>query len=185
MAIKTFTAGSVLTASDTNTFLANSGLVYVGQSTGTATSLFVDNVFTSTYQNYRIVVSLDSAAANGQMLIRFRASGSPNNTSNYFWGGYYITFGSGTVTGEGATTAVTSGRVGAVNTAGSACSFDLFAPQVAQETLWVAPHQVLDTYIRHMQGYFNATTQFDGIEVYNNAGGNITGAVRVYGYRQA
>jgi hypothetical protein len=33
MAIKTFTTGEVLTASDTNTYLANSGLVYVKSQT--------------------------------------------------------------------------------------------------------------------------------------------------------
>ena len=31
MAIKTFTSGAVLTAADTNTYLTNSGLVYIAQ----------------------------------------------------------------------------------------------------------------------------------------------------------
>jgi len=57
MAIKTFTTGEVLTASDTNTYLANSGLVFVSSTTiGTAvSSVTVSNCFSSTYTNYKIV----------------------------------------------------------------------------------------------------------------------------------
>ena len=59
MAIKTFTTGEVLTASDTNTYLANAGLVYVTSATiGTAvSSVTVSNCFSSTYDAYRIVIT--------------------------------------------------------------------------------------------------------------------------------
>jgi hypothetical protein len=40
MAIKTFTTGEVLTAADTNTYLANSGLVYVKTHSGHRYSRF-------------------------------------------------------------------------------------------------------------------------------------------------
>lgn len=53
MAIKTFTTGEVLTASDTNTYLANSGLVFVkSQTIGSAvTSVTVSDAFSATYDN--------------------------------------------------------------------------------------------------------------------------------------
>ena len=59
MAVKTFTTGEVLTASDTNTYLNNGGLVYV---TSTAvgsgvSSVTVSNCFSSTYSRYKIVMS--------------------------------------------------------------------------------------------------------------------------------
>ena len=53
MAVKTFTTGEVLTASDTNTYLANAGLVYItSTSVGTGGSLTVSNCFSATYNNY-------------------------------------------------------------------------------------------------------------------------------------
>ena len=69
MAIKTFTTGEVLTAADTNTYLANSGLVYitsVSLAGATAASpVAITSCFSSTYTNYRIVVSnfINSTAA--------------------------------------------------------------------------------------------------------------------------
>jgi hypothetical protein len=59
MAIKTFTTGEVLTAADTNTYLANSGLVYVASTTvGTGvSSVTVSSAFNSTYDNYKIIYS--------------------------------------------------------------------------------------------------------------------------------
>jgi hypothetical protein len=59
MAIKTFTTGEVLTASDTNTYLANSGLVFVKQQTvgsGVA-SVTVSDAFSATYDDYKIIMS--------------------------------------------------------------------------------------------------------------------------------
>jgi hypothetical protein len=75
MAIKTFTTGEVLTASDTNTYLANSGLVYITSATLSATAL--DGIFTSDYDNYRIVISnIDQSGSAGLLQFNFR------NTSN-------------------------------------------------------------------------------------------------------
>jgi hypothetical protein len=67
MAIKSFTSGEVLTASDTNTYLANAGLVYItevtiGAGSNTAT---VSNCFSSTYDLYRVNVSGISFSSGG------------------------------------------------------------------------------------------------------------------------
>jgi hypothetical protein len=59
MAIKTFTTGEVLTASDTNTYLANSGLVYIkSQTIREQLQVFRMTVaFSSdTYDNYKILI---------------------------------------------------------------------------------------------------------------------------------
>ena len=56
MAVKTFTT-EVLTSADTNTYLANSGLVYVKSHTITSgASVVVTDAFSSTYDNYLIIV---------------------------------------------------------------------------------------------------------------------------------
>ena len=66
MAVKTFT-NEQLTASDTNTYLANSGLVYITSATvsGTPSSLSVPNCFSSTYDHYRIVFNGITFSASG------------------------------------------------------------------------------------------------------------------------
>jgi hypothetical protein len=68
MAIKTFTPGEVLTASDTNIYLANSGYVLVkNQAVGgsSVATLTVTDAFSATYKNYKIVVSGTTSSAGG------------------------------------------------------------------------------------------------------------------------
>lgn len=87
MAIKTFT-NEQLTASDTNTYLANAGLVYItSQTIGTAvSSVTVSNVFTSTYDRYMIVMSgskSSNSAPNLTMTLGGLTAGS--YYSNIIW----------------------------------------------------------------------------------------------------
>ena len=58
MAIKTFTTGEVLTAADTNTYLANSGLVYVAGATFTGAGTFDVTGFSSSYLFYHLEISV-------------------------------------------------------------------------------------------------------------------------------
>lgn len=76
MAIKTFTTGEVLTAADTNTYLANSGLVYIKQQTvgNGVTSVSVTSAFSANYDNYRVIYSSGTAASAAS--ITFALTGS-------------------------------------------------------------------------------------------------------------
>jgi hypothetical protein len=76
MAIKTFTTGEVLTASDTNTYLANSGLVFVKQQTVGAGvgSVTVSNAFSATYDNYVILDNGGSMSVDTAYRLTFGAS---------------------------------------------------------------------------------------------------------------
>jgi hypothetical protein len=73
MAIKTFTSGEVLTAADTNTYLANSGLVFVkSQTIGSGvSSVTVSDVFSATYDNYRVMVSFNDNSAGAAIRMSF------------------------------------------------------------------------------------------------------------------
>jgi hypothetical protein len=85
MAIKTFTTGEVLTAADTNTYLANSGLVYVTKATvGTGvSSVTVTNAFNSTYDNYKIVMSSGVGSTAQSMAFQFGPSSVTGYNTNY------------------------------------------------------------------------------------------------------
>lgn len=109
MAVKTFVVGEVLTSDATNTYLANSGLVFVkSQTVGSGvSSVTVSNAFSATYDNYRIISSgitysvdnnvrmtLDSANGNyyGSLIYGSYAGGSPinqgdSNTAYFTFGG--------------------------------------------------------------------------------------------------
>jgi hypothetical protein len=87
MAVKTFTTGEVLTSADTNTYLANSGLVYItSQTIGTAvSSVTVSNCFSSTYDNYVVTTtSILSSVSSVRMQMQFSGV-----TSGYYGSQFY------------------------------------------------------------------------------------------------
>jgi hypothetical protein len=91
MAVKTF-GTEVLTSADTNTYLANSGLVYIAQATIGSNVSSVDLVgcFSSTYDSYYIVVANSvgngaNAAANMTLL-----SGTTPITTGCYGNTFYV-----------------------------------------------------------------------------------------------
>jgi hypothetical protein len=168
---------------------AGGGLTYItGASFTNTAAQSINNCFTSTYQNYRVVgrIKCQSSVATG--LMRLRASGSDNTTSNYYSVYNY--------TEMGAVSAGTT-RNGAVgdgflinNTNGTGYvefSLDVYAPQMSLETQISnlgAQKFGSNYYAANGGGVFNATTSFDGFTLYVSLQ-NITGEVRVYGYQNS
>jgi hypothetical protein len=87
MAIKTFTSGEVLTSADTNTYLANSGLVYIAEgSTSTSVlGLNFNNVFTSTYDNYRIMIDYFKPVTAARFVALQLRVGGADTATNYYY----------------------------------------------------------------------------------------------------
>jgi hypothetical protein len=84
--------------------------VAVGSGTGSASALgtvtfsavssvSLNDVFSSTYNHYRIVSDIQTSVANPELDFRYRVSGSDNSTSNYYFTGFY-SFSSDTVIGN-------------------------------------------------------------------------------------
>ena len=90
MAIKTFTAGSVLTASDTNTYLANSGLVYITTVSFNSLNTTINNCFSSAYDNYRIIFTSTGSSLGGAIGVYMR----PNGVSAGYGGSILRSYGS-------------------------------------------------------------------------------------------
>jgi hypothetical protein len=74
MAIKTFTTGEVLTASDTNTYLANAGLVYITSTAVSGSTVTVSNCFDSTYDWYKVVLFVTGTVTGSDINIRMRTT---------------------------------------------------------------------------------------------------------------
>lgn len=187
MAIKTFGAGAVLTASDTNTYLANSGLVYVTSVTFSAqSSVSINNCFNSTYTNYRIMLNLNGSSAGAYASFRLRASGSDRSSTDYFMAGYYSSWNGGlNAYNAGGQTSMSSVGSWGGNIA-SGCSIDIFSPAVSTDrTNWSV--RVVDAgagVVYSRDTVFAVTEAQDGFTVYPSAG-TMTGTITVYGYRKA
>jgi hypothetical protein len=185
----TGTTGAVLTADAGETTglkwaAAGSvgGLVHIETRTVTASSAeSFNNVFNSTYQNYRIVGSLVGSAAD-DLNIRFRVGGTDNSSSVY-QRQRLGAFGTN-VTATRATN-TSSARLSVTSTSGGIFSIDVYNPNLSAITsLFVNFATNLDTNvdIEVSVNTHNSTTVFDGFTLLP-ATGNITGTIRIYGYQ--
>jgi len=89
MAVKTF-GSEVLTSSDVNTYLTNSGLVYVSSGTISASNSFDITGFSSTYKYYRLVMSMKRADSNAASVLYCQAAnGATVRTTNYYASAFF------------------------------------------------------------------------------------------------
>ena len=176
--IKTFSTGEVLTASDTNLFLANSGLVFVkAQTIGTSvSSVTVSDAFSATYDNYKITLNGGTAAGAAAITLQLGAS-----VTGYYQGLSYVTYS----TGAWNVLPVNNGAVWSYSmealTTNMVGNLDLMNPFNAQITnlLGFYPGSV-GGFIAGYHGVAASYTSFTLACASNMTGGTIT----VYGYRK-
>lgn len=160
-----------------------SGLVLIAtQSFTAASTVSVDNCFTSTYENYLVAVNA-SGSSDQLTYMRLRASGSDNTAASY--NTQSLSANVSTVS----TSRVSSGTtwcVGALSTNQNALSVNLYLPAVAVTTVFRALNSYASSgaYIFDQSGSHSVASSFDGFTVYP-ASGTITGSLQVYGYRKA
>lgn len=185
MAIKTFTTGEVLTASDTNTYLANSGLVFIKQQTigNTVGSVSVTDVFSNTYNVYKIVVNDGVASTNCDLTIQL----SGITTGLYWHNLLYLTNGSSTVNGFNQTAQTQWNYCGAGTSGNLHMSCEIFSPNLAKVKTIVAPYFFATTGagVGYYQsgGVCNSTAQATGFTLSPSSGTLTGGKITVYGYR--
>jgi hypothetical protein len=193
MAIKTFTSGEVLTASDTNTYLANAGLDYItrGTVTSAAAGLVISGCFTSTYDNYRIVIGQINLNPNPcSLFFRMRDGGSDYNGAFQYWA-YNGIQANGTTLNSTAVndTSLFTGVISTFASELAAVSFDLYAPQTASIRTFATVNTMGyngNFYTRNGTVVVDNTTQFDGISFFTDGVGTPINKlqVTVYGYRK-
>ena len=236
---KTFTAGSILTASDVQNYLQDQAVMVFGGTAARSSAIgtanfeegmltyltdvdklqvytgasFVDvypaaatnqgltlinttsfsgvvtqsinDVFSTTYTNYRILLRLTSAGATGNCNMRFRVSGADNTTNNYYSGFAYDRFTN--ATGNGAGNPLTAFVLPAMTNTGQIFSFsmDVLQPFTTNTTLISYTGTGQDAtsgYSMNGAGYHEVSSSFTGFTLINNAGNLGTGSVSVYGY---
>ena len=174
----------------TPTSIANSGgsaSASGGEVTFTGvTTVSLNGIFTSAYQNYRIIIT--GKTSTGSILrMRLRAAGTDTSSSNYLvqynaWYGASMAYESGTATSFKITYWGPSSYP-------AAAYLDISNPQIAEMTNFAGIGSLYDDTVSLAESFLstgiqNQTTQFDGLTLIPSTG-TITGKIRVYGYKNS
>jgi hypothetical protein len=189
MAIQTFTSGQILTAADTNTYLANSGLVYVATGTASAQNrLNIPACFTSAYANYRIEIDNLTHSTANNLIMRLSVGGTDTSGVNYTTQRSEVNAGAISAVSLTASSAIFPTYVASGAASFATIAFDIYKPQIATPTTMSGQCSRVDSaanfYAVSFSGFQSDSTAFDGISLVGNTG-NISCTMRVYGYRQA
>lgn len=162
------------------------GLTLVSSTSFAASSITVQNVFTSAYQNYQIVLSLTSGGT-GNTDVNFQlALAGTTSTSGYRYSGVGAQSGGTTDNVSTGTNASALPITQTTATTNISASFFVGQPQTATFTSFTSDLTYDDGGIgigRRIIGRHRVATAYDGFTISN--AGAITGTVRVYGYRNA
>jgi hypothetical protein len=147
----------------------------------------LDGIFNSIYKSYRIVVTIDSSAANTELGGRLRTVAGDDTGTNYFQGGQRILF-----TGTTSNYSVGSGTLWYFNHISTDAnrpttySLDLSYPNLPTGTVFsgsgfgniggTGPSGYIAS------GISLTTTQFTGFTLASLSSNNMTGTITVYGY---
>jgi hypothetical protein len=186
MAIKTFTTGEVLTAADTNTYLANSGLVFVASTTFSASSgVEMSNCFSSTYDNYEIHTTYYGSTGTNTSFQMMTGTNTKDTSATYTRVGYYWT-ASITNFNAAAQNQWFNANHGTTASSYSNSQMTIYRPNVSS----VKTESRLRSYAGdsdltvNVDQYTAATTAYTGIYLFPTSG-NITGTITIMGYRKS
>lgn len=148
-----------------------------------ASSVSLNGVFSSTYDNYRILLQ-GSSSTPADLAVRMRLSGTDNTTSNYQ---HQQIVGSSTSISGSRTINGTSARVGEIyqSPSISICSIDFFNPAIAVHTSFFSNSGLQSNTSIAISVEHNAhgvATAYDGV-TFIPSSGTITGTIGVYGYK--
>lgn len=177
-----YTSGQIVQAVPTG---INSAFVLVKAETAfsAASSVTFDNVFSSTYRNYKILVNYTTSTTSGPRL-RMRTGGASTSTATY--NEQYVLGAAETASasrGASATSIVIGGNTnGSFN---SSMEITIYNPQIATPTtLHSVNMNSQGAYTTPVMAIFGGnqtgSTSFDGVEIFPSSG-TLTGNYTVYG----
>lgn len=160
--------------------VGGSGLVLISSTTiGSAvSSVTVSNAFSSTYENYKVIISGGVASTTVSFFFTLGAS-----TANYYYGIIGRSFGNATVGDAGSNVGFMVGGFG--TTVGLSGTFDVCGPQLARRTyLYGGGVQMVSTSAFYtIAGYHDVATAYTDFTITTNTGTITGGTIKVYGYR--
>lgn len=144
----------------------------------------ITGCFSSTYNNYKIVV--DNLKADSVQTVQMLLG--TTTSSVYFWSGHYVPFGQGIVTASAMNSTVID--TGGVSSSDVICTgtIEFQNPNNATATgfqcLMVDPRTSGSTNARYYSGFVNNTTQYTSFTLKLTGGAFTSCNISVYGYRK-
>jgi hypothetical protein len=191
MPVPDFSPGEVLTAAAMDSI----GLWKVGEFTasGTSRALVCDNIFTDDYDSYRVVFNLNATSNTNVCFFQWiNSAGSTVTAGTYYstlYGQDYAGAGTGFTTSL-STTSVPVGWLGlASGTIDLTTAMDIYNTRSSTRSVGAnGLHTGISAGFSFLGGAFftnlhASAAVMRGIRFDNTAGTNLTGKVRVYGYR--
>jgi hypothetical protein len=175
-----FSSGAILTAAT----MSAVGLWKVGTVTATPSAeILVNNVFSSDYTNYRIVISNALITTSPQSIrLQFRDSGGNIGTGHQF-GGWFIQMTVLAGTGAYGNTGAASIQIGfSDNTNRVDISADIYRPNISGQTGLTVNGSDSGS-ANFVAGRQTETKTVTGFRLFGSSGNNISGTVQIFGYR--
>jgi hypothetical protein len=147
-----------------------------------ASAISLNDVFSATYDNYRIVLTATNSVGNSDLNFRLRFSGTDNSSANY----HRQRFTSSSTSNAGTrTTGGTNAVLGELFTSNSMIVTDICSPFVATPTTFISNGNYNGTspIIMIHNNFHNVSDSFTGFTIFP-ASNNISGIVSVYGYNK-
>lgn len=149
-----------------------------------ATGVILNGVFTSSYENYRIVFRC-TADVSDSLFLRLRTGSSDVSGTNYAWQDFNV---SANTINSARTTSTTIVQFGQTYSDGGAAIIEVFAPYLAAPTLFrsmttMGPGTAVN-YVYEVAGAHNVSTSYESISLYSTANAVMAGRVAVYGWNK-
>ena len=168
----------------------NSALVLISATAMTTGSVSVNNCFTSTYDNYRLLFSPSATTADAVITFRLRLSGT-DSSANYTTSRIYGYAGAAAATANvDGTDDMLFGYTKTAVPQVSGINVDIFSPAQARSTSAIATTAFMENatvtngFIMITQNAHTPATAYDGFTMLASAG-NVTGTIYLYGYAKA
>jgi hypothetical protein len=146
------------------------------------TSVSLNNVFNSTYKNYKIIIST-KLSSDTDMNFRIRNGSSDLSSAGaYYFGYYYVGSTSSAAAASGNNQNQNYLYIGAYGGWNGTCVMDVTAPFVTEVTS-MSVQGAGRFYLGLAGSLNNNTNSYDGFTIYPNSG-TMTGEVSVYGYNK-
>ena len=177
-------ANDAIEAIETYVLANPTGLVHIETASFSASSAVnINDVFSSTYDNYRILVSLTASTGAPSQTFRLRVGGSDETGSNYTF--QQLEIDNTTVAGARTSSTTAARYMWGSSTSKSTSAVDIFAPFLAEPTLYFSnANWQLGTNLYNFAGSHSLTTSYTGLTLIVGTG-SITGFYSIYGYRKA
>lgn len=164
--------------------IPNSGMTLISSASFSASgAVNINNCFSATYENYKIIVNYTGASTNQSPKMRLRVSGTDASGADYSWGSNGCrSDGSAFATPTNASTSFDFGR--ATSTAQNSSWFEFNRPFSAAATMIRGVYSGNDgtsPFYNNVGGLHSAAVSYDGFSIFP-ASGTITGTYYIYGY---